>query len=202
MKHIVVAGIGTEVGKTFISAILVEALQADYWKPVQAGGLEWTDTDTVRSLVSNPKSFFHPEAYRLTAPMSPHAAARIDGVEIDPGKLMLPSTENILITELAGGLMVPLNDGYLNLDLIKRWKAGVVLVSRNYLGSINHTLLSIEVLKRHNVELLGLVFNDARNPSTEDFILNYTGVHCLARMEREAEMNKDTVRRYASQIKI
>ena len=151
MIKTVVAGIGTGVGKTFISTILAEALEADYWKPVQAGNLEFTDTDFVRLYVSNSKTIFHPEVYRLSAPMSPHAAAAKDGINIDLQKLTIPENQNNLIIEPPGGLMVPLNQRELNLDLICRWRLPVILVSRNYLGSINHTLLTARVLKDYAV---------------------------------------------------
>ena len=201
MKNIVVAGIGTGIGKTFIAAILTEALEADYWKPVQAGSLDFTDTDVVRQYITNQKSFLHPEAYRLSAPMSPHAAAEIDGVEIDLHKLSLPSASNILVIEPAGGLMVPLNSRELNINLIKQWNVPVILVSQNYLGSINHTLLSVEVLKQHGIELAGIIFNGERKPSTEDFILQYTRTDCIAKINLEKEITKAIVKQYADELK-
>jgi len=201
MKNIVVAGIGTGIGKTFIAAILTEALEADYWKPVQAGSLDFTDTDVVRQYITNQKSFLHPEAYRLSAPMSPHAAAEIDGVEIDLHKLSLPSASNILVIEPAGGLMVPLNSRELNINLIKQWNVPVILVSQNYLGSINHTLLSVEVLKQHGIELAGIIFNGERKPSTEDFILQHTRTDCIAKINLEKEITKAIVKQYADELK-
>ena len=201
MNGIAVAGIGTGVGKTFVAAILTEALQADYWKPVQAGNLDFTDTDFVRQHTSNKKSFFHPEAYRLSQPMSPHAAAKIDGIQIALDKLSIPSSSKTIVIELAGGLMVPLNDSYLNIDLLKQWKLPVVLVSQNYLGSINHTLLSIEVLKQHGILLTGIIFNGERNAATEDFILTYTGINCMAGINNENEVNKETIKRYAEEFR-
>ena len=113
MTGIVVAGIGTGIGKTLVAAIITEALQADYWKPVQAGNLDFTDTDFVKQYNSNTKTFFHPEAYRLTMPMSPHASAKIDGVLIEFEKLSVPQSNNSIVIEPAGGLMVPLNDLFL-----------------------------------------------------------------------------------------
>ena len=154
-----VTGIGTEVGKTVIAAILTEALEADYWKPVQAGDLDYSDTHKVRDLVSHDKSVFHPETHALHHPMSPHAAAERDGVEISLDDFQLPQTENNLIVEGAGGLMVPLNSKDCIIDLIEKLDIEVVLVSRNYLGSINHTLLSVEGIakqehqnQRHNFQ--------------------------------------------------
>jgi len=196
MKYII-AGIGTEIGKTFISSILTEALEADYWKPIQAGALDFTDTDTVRSLISTDKTVFHPETYRLNEPMSPHAAAEIDGIEIELSKFELPQTNNNLIVELAGGLMVPLNDRETNLDLIKKLNIPVILVSKNYLGSINHTLLSIEILKLNNINIKGLIFNGEQNKSSEDFILNYAKLNFLGRIGFEENINKDIVKKYS-----
>ncbi|GAB3039919.1 dethiobiotin synthase [Spirosoma pulveris] len=198
--QLIVAGIGTEIGKTMASAVLVEALQADYWKPVQSGGLDDSDTDTVRRLISNTKSYFHPEAYRLTQPLSPHAAAEIDGVTIELGNFTLPQTRNALVVELAGGLMVPLNDHKLTIDLVQQLALPVVLVSRNYLGSINHTLLSVEACRSRNIPLVGILFNGPTVPASESFILNYTGLPCIGRIEQEAVVTKDVIRKYASRL--
>lgn len=199
MKYII-AGIGTEIGKTFISSILTEALQADYWKPIQSGALDFTDTDTVRSLISNNKTVFHPEAYRLNQPMSPHAAAAIDGIKIELSKFELPQTNNHLIIELAGGIMVPLNDGETNLDLLKKLNIPVILVSKHYLGSINHTLLSVEILKLNNIPLKGIIFNGEQHKSSEDFILNYTKLLPIGSVNFETTINKNIVKTYAAQF--
>ncbi|MCX6213537.1 dethiobiotin synthase [Spirosoma sp.] len=195
--RLIVAGIGTEIGKTVSSAVLVEALQADYWKPVQSGGLDDSDTATVRRLISNTKSYFHPEAYRLTQPLSPHAAAEIDGVTIDLAKFNLPETQNALVVELAGGLMVPLNNHELTIDLVQKLALPVVLVSRNYLGSINHTLLSVEACRSRNIPLVGILFNGPTVAASESFILNYTGLSCIGRIGQEAIVTKDVISRYA-----
>ncbi len=201
MKHqYIVAGISTEIGKTFISSILTEVLQADYWKPVQSGALDFTDTDTVKSLISNSQTVFHPETYRLTEPMSPHAAAEIDGVEIAISNFILPQTENNLIVELAGGLMVPLNDRETNIDLIKKLALPVILVTQNYLGSINHTLLSVEILKQHNLPVKGLIFNGKENISSEEFILNYTGLKCLGKVNLVENIDKNVVKKWAEKL--
>ena len=146
MNTYFVTGISTEVGKTVASAILVEALQADYWKPIQAGDLDNTDTHKIKKLVSNSKSKFHPNSYALKTPMSPHAAANIDGIAIDLEKIQEPKTTNHLVIEGAGGLLVPLNDQQTILDIIKPTYK-VIVVSRHYLGSINHTLLTVNLLK-------------------------------------------------------
>ena len=201
VDKIVIAGIGTEVGKTIISSIVVEALQADYWKPVQAGDLVFTDTDRVKSLVSNPKSFFHPEAIRLIHPMSPHASAKKEGIEIDIEKIILPNTSNKLVIELAGGLMVPLNERVLNIDLLKKWKVPVILVSRHYLGSINHTLLSVSALAQFGIPIAGIIFNGNENLSTERVILDYSRIPFIGRMDDEGSINSETIKRYAVKLK-
>lgn len=198
--QLIVAGIGTEIGKTVTSAILVEALEADYWKPVQSGALEDSDTETVRRLISNTTTRFHPEAYRLTQPLSPHAAAEIDGVRIEMSRINVPDSDNTLIIELAGGLMVPLNDRDLTIDWVAQSGLPVVLVSRNYLGSINHTLLSVEACRNRKIPLLGLIINGPSVPATEQFILNYSGLQCLGRIGQETGITKEIVKTYANQI--
>lgn len=200
MKSFVIAGIGTEIGKTVVSAIVVEALQADYWKPVQSGAITDSDTETVRSLISNTRSRFHSEAYRLREPLSPHAAAEIDGVAVEMDKLVLPQTDNHLVIELAGGLMVPLNRHDLSIDWIARNRLPVLLVSRNYLGSINHTLLSVEACRNRNIPLLGIIFNGPETPATESVILSLTGLPCLGRVEQESEINQEVVAHYAEKF--
>ena len=194
MKKYFVTGNGTEVGKTFVSAILVEALKADYWKPIQAGDLENSDSKLVRSLVSNTQSKFHTEGVLLSQPMSPHAAARIDGIDIKLESFLVPETENDLIIEGAGGLMVPINDnGDLIVDLIKYLDVEVIVVSRNYLGSINHTLLTFEVLKEKGWKVKGVIFNGEPNAESEEYILKYTGVELLGRIGNVVDVNKGVV---------
>lgn len=178
-KKYFVTGIGTGIGKTIVSAILTEKLKADYWKPVQAGELHNSDTMKVKSLISNNQSVFHPETYALTEPFSPHKSAAIDGIEIDMQRFILPQTDNNLIIEGAGGLMVPLNNQFLVIDLIKQLNVEVILVSQNYLGSINHTLLSIQTLKQYNIPIAGIIFNGDSNANSEEYILNYTGIKLL-----------------------
>ncbi|MDB5001349.1 MAG: ATP-dependent dethiobiotin synthetase BioD [Mucilaginibacter sp.] len=189
-KPLFVTGIGTGIGKTLISAILVEKIQADYWKPVQAGDLDDSDTIKVRQLVSNSTSVFHPETYRLTQPYSPHKSAALDGITIDEQTIVLPQTNNRLIIEGAGGLMVPLNDHFLMIDLIKQFNAEVILVSQNYLGSINHTLLSIEALKQRDIPIKGIIFNGEENTSTEDYVLAYTQIPLLGNVPVSHEINQ------------
>ena len=196
-----VTGIGTEVGKTVVSAILTEALQADYWKPVQAGDLDYSDTHKVKDMVSNSKSVFHDESFALNHPMSPHAAAERDGVEIRLGEFKIPETENHMIIEGAGGLMVPLNSKDCIIDLIEDLGVEVVLVSRNYLGSINHTLLSVEALVSRGITIKGMIFNDEENVDTESVILKMTGLKCLGRVEMEEDLTQEVISHYASKFR-
>jgi dethiobiotin synthetase len=199
--RIFVTGIGTEVGKTVISAILTEALQADYWKPIQAGDLHHSDTHKVVELISNSKSNFHGETFRLNQPMSPHAAAERDGVEIKLTDFKTPPTDSHLVIEGAGGLMVPINTKDCIIDLIEQSEAEVVLVSRNYLGSINHTLLSIEALQKRNIPIKGIIFNSSENKDTESIILSMSGVLCLGRVDEEDSIDKDVILKYAEQFR-
>lgn len=171
-RSTVIAGISTEVGKTIVAALLTEAWQADYWKPVQSGSATDSDTCTIRSLVSNKRSVLHREAYALKEPISPHAAAKLEGVEIQTEKIVPPATTNELIIELAGGLLTPLSDTVLNIDLIERWGFPVVLVIDGYLGSINHSLLSIEALFKRNIELRALAFNRYEGHAGKEVILH------------------------------
>ena len=197
MKTIFVAGIGTDVGKTVVSAILVEALKADYWKPIQTGSFFSTDSSKMQLLISNTQSKIHPESYSLKQYMSPHAAAELEGLSIQLSNVNLPETNNNLIIEGAGGLMVPLNEKEFMIDIIKKFESEVVLVIQNYLGSINHSLLSIDALKSRNLKILGLVFNGAPHKLSEDIILNYSGLKCLGRIAKETEINKAVILKYS-----
>ena len=202
MRKIFISGIGTGIGKTLIAALLTEKLKADYWKPVQAGNLDDTDTDFVKRLISNTQSVFHPEAFKLTAPMSPHAAAEIDGVEIKLSDFKIPETNNNLVIEGAGGLLVPLSNELLIIDLIKHINAEVVLVSQNYLGSINHTLLSAEALKSRNINVTGIVFNGETYPQGEQIILQRTGLRCLARVPQMNDISRESIKLLAEKLEL
>ena len=199
MKQFIVAGIGTEIGKTVVSAILTAGLKANYWKPVQAGDLDTGDAYWIRNWV--PSATVHPSTYALTQPMSPHSAAEIDGLTISLERFKIPTNET-LIVELAGGIMVPLNDHETNLDLIKHLNLPVILVSKNYLGSPNHTLLSYELLKQHGIPMAGIVFNGPENPSGEKFILNHTGLPLILRVNTESEINEAVLASYANKIHV
>ena len=190
-----ITAIGTDSGKTVVSAIMCEALKADYWKPVQSGLPR--DTDTVRMLVSNDRTVFHPEQFLLSTPASPHAAALRDQVSISVASFKLPHTNNQLVIEGAGGCLVPLSDEDLMIDLIAAIKAEVIVVSNHYLGSINHTLLTLEALHSRNLTVSGIVFNGETNPESERLILLRSRLPCLLRIKKEPVMNQDIVRKYA-----
>ena len=192
-KPLFVTGIGTGIGKTVVSAVLVEKLKADYWKPIQSGDLDNTDTFVVKRLISNAVTHFHPEAYRLTQPFSPHKSAAIDGITIDPQKIILPNTTERLIIEGAGGLMVPLAMNFLMIDLIKQLGAEVVLVSKNYLGSINHTLLSVYALQKENIPIKGIIFNGIKDIYSKEVILDYTGLKLLGHVPEYSQLDKKAI---------
>ncbi|GGK31518.1 ATP-dependent dethiobiotin synthetase BioD [Yeosuana aromativorans] len=199
MNTYFVTGISTEVGKTVASAILVEALQADYWKPIQAGDLDHSDTHKVEKLVSNSKTKFHPNSYALKTPMSPHAAAKIDGIEIDLKQIQKPKTKNNLVIEGAGGLLVPLNERQTILDIIKPTYK-VIVVSRHYLGSINHTLLTVNLLKEKGFNV-SIIFSGNEHKSTEDIIKKMTNVSVIGRIDEEPYFDKNVVKEYAELFK-
>tara|TARA_R110002167_G_scaffold261316_19_gene467860 strand:- start:7223 stop:7840 length:618 start_codon:yes stop_codon:yes gene_type:complete len=199
MQRIFVTGISTGVGKTIASAIFAEALEADYWKPVQAGDLDNTDSHKVAALISNPKTKIHKSSFELTSALSPHAAAEIDGITVDANKIHEPHTDNHLVIEGAGGLLVPLNAEDTILDIIMpNYK--VVVVSRHYLGSINHTLLTINWLKMRGYDV-SVLFSGNPNPHTENIILHKTGVSLIGRIEEEKTIDKAVVKRYADKFR-
>ncbi|MBT2558153.1 dethiobiotin synthase [Hymenobacter sp. ISL-91] len=201
MEHLFITGIGTDVGKTFAAAIITEALQADYWKPVQAGLTPTTDAGTVRGLVQNPVSRFWPERYRLALPASPHAAAAAEDLLLQLTDFELPATTNHLVVEGAGGLLVPLAPGFLVADLVQQLGLAVVVVSRHYLGSINHTLLTLEALRLRQIPVRGLVFNGAPNPATEEAILSYYDGPVMPRIREEPAVSAAVVARYATEFR-
>ncbi len=194
-----VVGISTEVGKTIVSAILTEAFQADYWKPIQSGDLENSDTDKVKRLISNTHTVFHPNSYGLHTPASPHLSAQLDGVRIELSKIVRPETNNTLVIEAAGGLYVPLNEKDMMLDLIHPTDK-VILVSRHYLGSINHTLLTYETLKNRGLNIHSIVFSGTPTPSTEEVILRHTNLPVLLHIDEEPYFNKQIILKYATKV--
>ena len=193
-----VSAIGTDSGKTLVSAILVEALKADYWKPIQAG--EPGDTETVQALVSNELTTFHSETHRLKLPASPHAAAKYEHKAIAMLDFELPETSNELIIEGAGGILVPLNDHDYVIDIAKQLNTEVVLVSNLYLGSINHTLLTIEYLKAKEIPVKGIIFNGDSNPESEEIILRKSGYKLLLHLPKLSLINKNVIKYWADEL--
>ncbi len=191
-----ITGIGTDVGKTIASSIIVEALQADYWKPIQAGDLDNSDTNKVEKYVSNPTTKFHKNAYALNTPASPHLAAEIDGIKIELDNITEPKTTNHLVIEGAGGIFVPLNNSDCVIDLIQP-DYKVIVVSRHYLGSINHTLMAIEILKSRNLNVAGIVFSGDENKATESIILEKTNVPMIGRIDNEPYFDQNVIKSYA-----
>lgn len=203
MKPLFITGIGTGIGKTLVSAIITQALQAHYWKPVQAGFNNGTDSLTVQQLVTNTYTIIHKELYKLKLSASPHIAAKEEGINIDLKKIAntQPTTLNrLLIIEGAGGLLVPLNDNEFIIDLIKKLNARVILVSRNYLGSINHSLLTADVCRANKIEVIGWVFND-QYLHYEEEIVNWSGYKKIASIPFEPNINPSFVQQQATIIK-
>lgn len=191
-----ITGISTDVGKTIASTIIVEALQADYWKPIQAGDLDNSDSIKVKSKISNAKSKIFEESYKLNTPASPHLAAELDGITIYLKQIKEPHTKNHLVIEGAGGVFVPINDKDCVIDLIKK-EYKVIVVSRHYLGSINHTLLTIEALKNRKIKIAGIIFSGNKNTATEKIILAKTGIKYIGRIDQEPYFDKNVVKYYA-----
>lgn len=197
-KRIFVTGISTDVGKTIVASVIVEALKADYWKPIQSGDLEHGDADKIRAYISNEKTIIHPNSYRLKTPMSPNAAAAIDGIEIQLEHIKTPKTDNILVVEGAGGLFVPLNDEDTIMDLIKPTDK-VILVAKHYLGSINHTLLSINALRAVNLEPFVIYSGEAHAP-TEEIIAKMSQVEVLGHIEQATSLDKGFIKEQANSL--
>ncbi len=194
-----VTAIGTDSGKTLISSILVQALGADYWKPVQAGFP--ADTQEVKELTNSKDTRFFNERYVLNTPASPHAAAKIDGVTISLKDFHPPVSNRDLIIEGAGGLMVPLNDEEVIVDMVPLVSAEIILVCNLYLGSINHSLLSIELLKQRGYPVKGIVFNGPSNPESERIILKRSGWPCLFKVEQHDQVTPALVAKYAEEVR-
>jgi dethiobiotin synthetase len=199
-KKIAVLGMHTDAGKTVVSSVITEALQCDYWKPVQAGGLDWSDRMNVRHLVANTTSVFHEEQFRFTQPMSPHAAAKIDGVKWHMNDLVFPKTENTLLIETAGGVHSPLTEEHTMTDFVAAQQLTAILVVRHYLGSINHTICAIESIRKRNIRLLGLVFTDHANAESESFIMRYCNIERALRIPH-LELTREAVSSCAASIK-
>jgi len=200
-RNIFITGISTNVGKTIASAIVTEALKADYWKPIQAGDLNYCDSQKVKSLVSNKKSFIFDNSYALKTAVSPHLAAQLEHVTINLNKIKSPKTENHLVIEGAGGIYVPLNNTDTIIDLIKP-DYEVIVVSRHYLGSINHTLLTIETLRNRKIIVSGIIFNGNKNEASESIILKKTGVKMIGHINEEPYFDRNVIKEYAKTFDI
>lgn len=195
-----ITGISTDVGKTIASAIITEALEADYWKPIQAGDLEHSDSHKIQKLLNNSKTKIHANSYALQTPASPHLAAAIDGIAIESKNIIEPQTQNHLVIEGAGGIFVPINNTETIIDLI-RPDYKVIVVSRHYLGSINHTLLTIEALQTRKISIAGIIFSGNENQSSESIILNKTGIKLIGRIEEEPYFDQNVIAEYAGQFR-
>lgn len=202
MKPIFITGTGTDVGKTLVAAIITEALLVDYWKPVQAGFSDGTDSLFVREMISNNKSQVHPELYKLQMPASPHLAATAEQKEIKLKEIIshLPKTKNRLIIEGAGGLMVPLNKKKMILHLIKELNAKVIIVSKNELGSINHSLLTAAVLKKEKIDVAGWIFTEEYQ-NYENEIAGWSGYSVIASVKHLPVVSKETIKEQALKMR-
>ncbi|MCG8807951.1 dethiobiotin synthase [Tenacibaculum finnmarkense] len=196
MKKYFITGISTEVGKTVASAIFTEALEADYWKPIQAGELDDSDSHKIKKFISNKKTIIHPNSYALKTPMSPHASAEKDNIVIELSKIIEPKTDNEnLVIEGAGGLFVPLNNTDTILNIIKPTYK-VIVVSRHYLGSINHTLLTVNLLKEKGFDV-SIIFSGDEHKTTEQIIKKMTNVPIIGRIDEEPYFDKSVIKEYA-----
>ena len=198
MKKYFVTAIGTDSGKTLASAILITALKANYWKPIQAGVP--SDTDTLRKWFKNEDVTFYNEAFALKKAASPHDAAAEEGIEIKVSDIIIPESMKPLIIEGAGGLMVPLNDDEFMIDLALYTEAEIILVADLYLGSINHTLLSVELLNRRGCKVKGIIFNGPKNAAAEKFILQYANYPLLLTMRPQEVVDESVINRYAIEL--
>ena len=196
MKTLIVTGTDTDVGKTVVSAMLTLALDGYYWKPIQAGTADGTDREHVAAMTGLPPSRFFPERYILREPLSPHRAAELDGVAIAAAELSFPSgpDDNWLIVEGAGGVLVPLNRSTLQIELFARRRAPVIVVARTTLGTINHTLLTLEALKARAVPVLGMIFTGDAIPDTERTIMEFGRVKRLGRVPQLTKLDPDALR--------
>ncbi len=202
MTSYFITGIGTGIGKTVVAAIITEALQADYWKPVQAGYADGTDSGWLKSMLTNNISVVHKESYLLKLAASPHLGAGQEGIEISLDKILSekPITDNTLIIEGAGGLLTPLNKNEYVVDLIKKLNATVIIVSKNYLGSINHSLLTARVLQQSGINILGWIFND-EYLDYENEIVEWSGFRRIASLKNLPELNKAVIHAHSVKIR-
>ena len=193
-SKILVSGTDTGIGKTVVSAMMTLGLSATYWKPIQSGLEEETDTEFVRRVTGLSDEHFMPERFRLQEPLSPHASAEIDGVTISLDDFQLPEAgTNNLVVEGAGGLLVPLNDNDMIIDLIERFQLPVLLVTRSELGTLNHTFLSLEALRSREIPVLGVVMNGPKNESNKKAIEKYGNVEVIGEINTIETLNAKTL---------
>ena len=189
----IICGTDTDIGKTLISSFFVKGLNSFYWKPIQSGIESQTDSQTVEKLAQVSKEKIIKEAYVFTKPLSPHWAAEIDQKAINFDKLRLPKVQGSLIIETAGGLMVPITRNFLQIDQIKQWNLPVILVCKSSLGTLNHTLLSIEALKQRNIEILGLVVNGEKHLDNPKTLVDFSGIPLIAEFPYIKKMDSNNL---------
>ncbi len=189
----IICGTDTDIGKTLISSFFVKGLNSFYWKPIQSGIESETDTQTVEKLAQLSKEKIIKEAYVFTKPLSPHWASEIDQKTINFDKLRLPKVQGSLIVETAGGLMVPITRNFLQIDQIKQWNLPVILVCKSSLGTLNHTFLSIEALKRRNIEIFGLVVNGEKHLDNSRTIVDFSGIPLIAEFPYIKKMDSNNL---------
>lgn len=200
-ENFFITGTDTDVGKTVFSAILVEALNADYWKPIQCGSLADSDTKKVEELVSNSKSHFHQEGLRLKAPRSPHFAAKLEAKSIELKDFSLPDSLRSIVVEGAGGVLVPINDKNYVIDLAKSLNLKTILVTKSYLGSYNHTLCAIEALESRGLPLWGIVFNGDSEEGFEDFICQKAKTNRKFNLRLENKIHPNIIANYSKEFR-
>lgn len=201
MSRVIVTGQGTGVGKTVAAGVLMALLMADYWKPIEAGTQEESDSATIQKWFQDSMQTIFVPAYRLHAPLSPHHAARLQNIAIQTETIVPPATEKPLVIETVGGILVPLNSSQLSLDLYLSWKAHWIVVSQHYLGSINHTLMTIQCLQTRKASIIGVVFNGLPHPDSEKAILRHSQLPLLGRILPEKKVTTQTLHHYAEQWK-
>ena len=185
-------GTDTEVGKTVICAWLMVHYKCHYWKPIQSG-MDSPDTKTIQKITGFDNSFFFPPVYELQQPLSPHESAKRDGIKVELANFLLPRKEMKVIVEGAGGILVPINERYFIVDIIKKLKLPILLVARSGLGTINHTLLTVSELKKRNLPLLGIILNGKRNQSNKEAVEKYSGVSVVSELEPIKTLDRKTL---------
>jgi len=193
-KNLFITGTDTAVGKTVISAMLMAGLNATYWKPIQSGLEEETDASWIQRVTQLPSKQFLPESYRLSAPLSPHASSQLDGIRIDMDQMRLPNNKRRLIIEGAGGVLVPINEKDFIVDLIKQLNIPVLIVAPNRLGTINHTLLTIKLIRDYKLQIFGIVLNGEPNKINKQAIEKYGKIPVVAEIPHIKNITSSTLK--------